>query len=187
MHIIVGLGNPGKRYEHTRHNAGFDVLSVISEKLSWPLRKSMAKALVAEGTYEGERLVLAMPQTFMNLSGESVSALLHWYKVEHSELLVVYDDIDLPLGKLRIRKSGSAGTHNGMRSIIGQLGAEDFPRVRVGIGQPPQGWDLADYVTGPYRDAEERKVQFDAFLRAADASLCWAKQGIEDAMRCYNG
>lgn len=187
MRIIVGLGNPGRRFEHTLHNVGFDVLSVLSQKLEIPLKKKLAKALVGEGSHAGQRLTLAAPQTFMNLSGESVVPLMHWYKAELSDLLVIYDDVDLPLGKLRIRPVGSAGTHNGMRSIIEQLGSQQFARIRVGIGRPPEGWDLADYVLSQYPDAEARKIQFDAFLRAADAALCWTEKGIEDAMRLYNG
>lgn len=187
MKLIVGLGNPGRRYEHTLHNVGFDVLSVLSQKLNIPIKKKLAKALVGEGSYGGERLVLAAPQTFMNLSGESVVPLMQWYKVQPEGLLVIYDDTDLPLGKLRIRTGGSAGTHNGMKSIIGQLGSQQFPRIRVGIGKAPEGWDLADYVLSHYPDAETRKEQFEAFLRAADAALCWCEKGIEDAMRLYNG
>lgn len=187
MRIIVGLGNPGRRFEHTRHNVGFDVISILSEKLSIPVKRKLCKAQVGEGKYGGQRLALAMPQTFMNLSGESVGPLLRWYKAELSDLLVIYDDIDLPPGKLRIRPAGSAGTHNGMRSLIQHLGSGEFARIRVGIGAPPEGWDLADYVTAPYADAVERKTQFEAFLRAADAAMAWVDHGLEDAMRQYNG
>lgn len=187
MHIIVGLGNPGAKYHHTRHNVGFDIVSILSEKLSIPLTKKACKALVGEGMYQGKRIVLAQPQTFMNLSGESVVALWNWYKPETGGLLVAYDDIDLPLGKVRVRSSGSAGTHNGMRSIIGLWGREDFPRIRVGIGPKPEGMDLANFVLMPYIDTEQRKVQFDGLMRGAEAALAWADKDIEAAMRGYNG
>ena len=168
MYIVVGLGNPGRKYEHTRHNVGFDVLEVLSQKYDIPIRKLRCKAAVGEGTIRGERVVLAQPQTFMNLSGESVVELMNWYKAEPEHLIVVYDDVDLPEGRLRFRPSGSAGTHNGMRNIIYLLGRDDFPRLRVGIGRPPEGWDLKDYVLTGYRTPAERQTMFDAFVAAAE-------------------
>ena len=187
MFLIVGLGNPGAKYEHTRHNVGFDVVEVISQKLNLPVNKGKCQALVGEGTYEGQRVVLCRPQTYMNLSGLSVQALMHWYKVPPENLLLIYDDVDLPPGKLRVRPSGGPGTHNGMRSIVGEIGSEAFPRIRVGIGDRPEGWELADWVTSHYASKEERQLAFDAYLLAADAALCFVKEGVEAAMRKFNG
>ena len=186
MLLIVGLGNPGNPYARTRHNVGFDVIDVLSEKTGIAVKKKMSHTLVGEGNYQGERIVLCKPQTFMNDSGRSVVELVNWYKPEPDRLLVIYDDIDLPLGKLRIRKSGSAGTHNGMRSILAQYGRQDFPRMRVGVGAKPEGWDLADWVLSHYATQEEQKTQFDAFMRAADAALMIARDGVEKAMQSYN-
>ncbi len=187
MFLIVGLGNPGSKYEHTRHNVGFDVLEIISQKLSLPISRSKCQALVGEGVYEGRRIALCRPQTYMNLSGTSVQALLHWYKVMPENMLVIYDDVDLLPGKLRVRPSGGPGTHNGMRSIVGEIGSEAFPRIRVGIGDKPEGWELADWVLSHYATKEERQLAFDAYTAAADAALCYVKEGVEAAMRRYNG
>ena len=186
MLIVVGLGNPGREYARTRHNVGFDVLDVLSEKTGIQLTKSAMHGLIGEGFVRGEKLVLVKPQTYMNLSGQCVTELVSWYKQPMDRLLVVYDDIDLPLGKLRLRGSGSAGTHNGMRSIIGLLGAQDFPRLRVGVGSKPEGWELADWVLSHYQTAEERQTQFDAFLQAADVVLEYAQNGLDSAMRLAN-
>ena len=186
MLIVVGLGNPGREYARTRHNVGFDVLDVLSEKTGIQLTKSAMHGLIGEGFVRGEKLVLVKPQTYMNLSGQCVTELVSWYKQPMDRLLVVYDDIDLPLGKLRLRASGSAGTHNGMRSIIGLLGAQDFPRLRVGVGSRPEGWELADWVLSHYQTAEERQTQFDAFLQAADVVLEYAQNGLDGAMRLAN-
>ena len=186
MLIVVGLGNPGREYARTRHNVGFDVLDVLSEKTGIQLTKSAMHGLIGEGFVRGEKLVLVKPQTYMNLSGQCVTELVSWYKQPMDRLLVVYDDIDLPLGKLRLRASGSAGTHNGMRSIIGLLGAQDFPRLRVGVGGRPEGWELADWVLSHYQTAEERQTQFDAFLQAADVVLEYMESGLDSAMRLAN-
>ncbi len=186
MLVIVGLGNPGNQYARTRHNVGFDVVDVLIEKLSAGSPRRMCSALVWETRVDGERVALCKPQTYMNDSGRSVAELVSWYKPDAGRLLIVYDDIDLPLGKLRLRASGSAGTHNGMRSIVAALGRQDFPRLRVGVGAKPEGWDLANWVLSHYQTEEERKVQFDAFLRAADAALIFAREGIEPAMRACN-
>ncbi len=187
MNLIVGLGNPGLKYEHTRHNVGFDVVEVLSQKLNLPVNRMRCQAVVSEGTYEGQRIALCRPQTFMNLSGQSVQALMHWYKVTPENLLVIYDDVDLPPGKLRVRPSGGPGTHNGMRSIVGDIGSEAFARIRVGIGDKPEGWELADWVLSHYATKEERQAAFDAYMLAADAALCFVKEGIEAAMRNFNG
>ena len=179
MYIVVGLGNPGRKYEHTRHNVGFDVLEILSQKYDIPIRKIRCKAVVGEGTIRGERVVLAQPQTFMNLSGESVVQLLNWYKVDPSKLILIYDDVDLPEGKLRFRPSGSAGTHNGMRNIIYLVGKDNFPRIRVGIGRPAPGWDMKDWVLAPYHTPELRKTMFDAYMNAADAVATLIAEGAD--------
>ena len=186
MYLVVGLGNPGPKYQRTRHNTGFCVIEVLSQQLNIPLSKSMCKARLGEGHLGEERIVLAQPQTYMNLSGESVVQLLNWYKCPHSNLIVVYDDIDLPAGSIRVRPKGSAGTHNGMRNIIYLMGADDFPRVRVGIGKPPEGRELMDYVVSGYDSEAERKTAFDAFLRAAEAVKTIVGGDIEAAMRNSN-
>lgn len=185
-YIVVGLGNPEKKYEHTRHNVGFDVLQVLSQKLDIPLNKLRCKALTGEGRIGGESVVLAAPQTYMNLSGQSVVELLRWYKADAKHLIVVYDDVDLPQGRLRVRAGGSAGTHNGMRNIVYLTGRDDFPRVRIGIGKPEPGRDLAAYVLGKY-PPEARQAMFDAFLRAADAVQAIVTDGAEAAMARFNG
>ena len=142
--------------------------------------------MVAEVNIDGKRVVLCQPQTFMNLSGECVIQLLNWYKCPLENLLVIYDDIDLPLAKLRVRKNGSAGTHNGMRSILSHVPGQNFPRIRVGVGAKPQGWDLADWVLSHYQIREEQDAMKDAFTRAADCVEDWIKNGIEHAMQGYN-
>lgn len=181
MYVIVGLGNPGAKYAHTHHNAGFDVVDILSQKHGIALSKSKCKAKVGEGMLAGRRVALCQPQTFMNLSGESVVGLVNWYKPEINQLIVVYDDVDLPFGRLRVRSKGSAGTHNGMKSIIYLLGRDDFPRVRVGIGRPPEMWDLADYVLTGYNTPEERKIAFDAYMKAAEAVEAILGEGVEKA------
>ncbi len=184
--LIVGLGNPGPKYEHSRHNVGFDVLAFLSAKLSCPIRKTKCRALVGECGLGPHRVILAAPQTYMNLSGEAVQALLRWYRVEPARLLVIYDDVDLPPGVLRIRREGSAGTHNGMRSIIGCLGTQNFPRIRVGVGGCPPEYDLADWVLSHYNTKEERQVAYDAYSLAAEAAIAFVETGIESAMLRYN-
>lgn len=184
--IIVGLGNPGTTYAGTRHNAGFDVIDILSNRWNAPLIKKKCKGLLAEVQQGNQRIVLCQPQTFMNLSGECVVELLNWYKASLQDLLVIYDDIDLPLARLRVRKAGSAGTHNGMRSILGQVGAPQFPRIRVGVGAKPEGWDLADWVLSRYAVREEQDAMAEAFNRAADCVEMWLKKGIDEAMQHFN-
>ena len=184
--LIVGLGNPGPKYEHTRHNVGFDVLSLLAGRLGCPVRKLRHRALIGETLVEGQKVVLAAPQTYMNLSGEAVSALMRWYHVQPERLLVIYDDVDLPPGTVRIRKDGSAGTHNGMRNIIQETGLTGFPRIRVGVGDKAEGYELADWVLSHYQTPQERQVAFDAYNQAADAALEFLKNGIESAMEKYN-
>ena len=181
MYVIVGLGNPGRKYSHTRHNVGFDVTEVLAQKYDIPIQRLRCKAVVGEGTIRGQRVALCQPQTFMNLSGESVVQLCNWYKPEDDRLIVVYDDVDLPEGKLRFRPSGSAGTHNGMRNIIYLLGRDDFPRFRVGIGRPAEGWDMKDWVLAGYDTPALRQTMFDAYLAAAGAIAELIEAGVESA------
>ena len=184
MYLIAGLGNPGKQYENTKHNVGFLTIDVLAEKLGIRVSKIKHKALTGEGFISGEKVILVKPQTYMNLSGESIREILSFYKADPERLVVIYDDIDLPMGSLRIRKKGSAGTHNGMKSIIYQIVSEDFPRVRIGIGGERKG-DLADYVISGFRK-EDRKTVEDSILRAADAVICTVEKGIDIAMGEYN-
>ncbi len=186
MYVIVGLGNPGDKYAHTHHNAGFDVVTLLAHRLGLSFSKLKCKARIAEGRLGGERVALALPQTFMNLSGESVVELVNWYKVDMEHLVVIYDDIDLEPGRIRFRAKGSAGTHNGMRSIIYLLGRDDFPRVRVGVGRAPQGWDLVDWVLTGYRTPEERQIAYDSFLDACDVACEYVQAGAEAANRLAN-
>jgi peptidyl-tRNA hydrolase, PTH1 family len=186
MWLIVGLGNPGLQYAHTRHNIGFDTLDTLAGRYSFELRGKRANSLIGEGQIAGQRVALVKPQTFMNLSGQAVSALRSWYKIEPArDLLVIYDDMDLPFGRLRFRERGSAGTHNGMRSIIGQLGGNEFPRLRVGIGQPPGKMDAAAYVLS--RFSKDEQVQLRELLdRSADAVELVLREGLTAAMNRYN-
>lgn len=184
MYVIVGLGNPGRKYEHSRHNVGFDVVEVLSQKCNIPVAKLRCKAIVGEGVICGKRVTLCKPQTYMNLSGESVVQLSNWYKPEHDQLIICYDDTDLPEGKLRFRESGSAGTHNGMKNIVYLLGRDDIPRVRVGIGRPPEEMDLKDYVLTGYNTPELRNIMFEAYIKAADMLIEYIKGGA-DAVRLF--
>ena len=183
MILVVGLGNPGRKYEHTRHNVGFDVVDILAQKNNISLTQLKSKARVGEGVIAGKRVALALPQTFMNLSGESVVGLVNWYKPQADEMIVCYDDVDLPEGKLRFRPNGSAGTHNGMRNILYLLGREDFARIRVGIGRPPEGWDLKDWVLAGYDTRELRETMFRAYMAAADAVEQWISGGVDAARK----
>jgi PTH1 family peptidyl-tRNA hydrolase len=185
MYVIVGLGNYGQKYEHTRHNAGCDCLSILAGRNFIELKKNKFRALIGEGQICGHKAVLAFPLTYMNLSGESVQELARFYKPTKSQLVVLYDDIDLPQGGLRLRKSGSAGTHNGMRSIIGALGYEDFPRVRLGIGRPTPPMELKDYVLGHY-DKTSWEQMFQLYTRGAMAVEELIRNGMDSAMGKFN-
>ena len=186
MLAIVGLGNPGEKYEHTRHNVGYDVISIIAAKLDTPIKKLKFQGTIGETIYKGEKLVLIKPQTYMNLSGLTVQEAMSWYKLEPKDVLILVDDIDLPFGQVRVRAKGGPGTHNGLRHIVQCTGSGDFPRVRVGMGAPPPEWDLADWVLSKFQTEEERKIAYDAYLTAADAALCWAEHGIDVAMNRFN-
>ncbi|MEG0996741.1 MAG: aminoacyl-tRNA hydrolase [Clostridia bacterium] len=186
MYLIVGLGNPGAQYAHTRHNVGFDVLEVLARRLGASISRGKCGALIGECFANGQKTVLALPQTYMNLSGQAVSRLMSWYKVEPEHLLVIYDDIDLAQGAVRIRPNGSAGTHNGMRSIVEELGLESFPRIRVGVGERKPGYELADWVLSRYQLPEEKQAAQAAYEQAAEAALEFIQNGIESAMCKYN-
>ena len=185
MYWIVGLGNPGDKYRYTRHNAGFMALDYFAAAHNISINKIKHKAVVGEGLIGQEKVVLAKPQTYMNLSGESVLELMNWYKEDISRLIVVYDDVDLPVGRIRIRPEGSSGTHNGMKSIIYLLNTDKFPRVRIGIGKQPDYMDLADYVLGKFQD-EEIPLMEEAVKKSALAIEEIIKNGVSSAMNKYN-
>jgi PTH1 family peptidyl-tRNA hydrolase len=186
MWLVVGLGNPGEEYARTRHNIGFQCVKHLADRHGLQFTSKRAQARLAEGTIGGQRVVLARPFTFMNLSGRAVVGLRSWYKLDPAqELLVIYDDLDLPFGKLRLRQRGSAGTHNGMKSIVGLLGTQDFPRLRVGIGSPPPRWDTKSYVLG--RFSKEEEEQLPALCdTVADAVEHVLREGFVAAMNRYN-
>lgn len=186
MYIIVGLGNPGKQYEHTRHNVGFDTIDVLAERYHISVDAKKHRALYGKGIIEGNKVILAKPQTYMNLSGESVRELIDFYKIDETEeLIVIYDDISLDPGQLRLRAKGSAGGHNGIKNIIAHLGGQEFKRVKVGVGEKPKGYDLADYVLSRFPKEEREKV--DAALeRAADAAVKIITDDMAAAMNEYN-
>lgn len=184
MYIIVGLGNPGKKYENTKHNIGFITLDFLAGKNNIKINKIKHKALVGEGIISGRKVLLVKPQTYMNLSGNSVREVMEYYKAEPEQLIVIYDDVDIPMGRLRIRKKGSAGTHNGMKSIIYDLQEDGFPRIRIGIGKEKR-IPLVGYVLGGFAK-EERELMEDAVERAALAVECMLEKGIDAAMSEYN-
>ncbi len=186
MHIIVGLGNPGKQYEHTRHNAGFEVIDRLASNCGIPVEEHRCRALCGKGAIGGRKVLLVKPQTYMNLSGESVRAAMDFYKISPEELIVVYDDVSLDPGQLRIRAGGSAGGHNGVKSIIERLGTQEFPRVRIGTGAKPERMDLADYVLGHFSEAERERME-EAFGEAAEAVGVILTEGIGAAMNRFNG
>jgi PTH1 family peptidyl-tRNA hydrolase len=184
--IIAGLGNPGKKYDNTRHNVGFIAIDILSAKYGIKVNRLKHKALIGDGIIKGKRVLLVKPQTFMNLSGESIYEIVEWYKLPLEKLIVIYDDADLPAGSLRIRPKGSSGTHNGMKSIIYQLQSDEFPRIRIGIGKAPEGWDLADYVLSKI-SADDGKAIGQSIEKATDAAAAIVDLGIEAAMNLYNG
>ena len=185
MHVIAGLGNPGLLYQRTRHNAGYQALERIAEELHIRVTKRGFSGVYGEGVYQGERVVLVKPTTYMNLSGNCIQALLHFYKCPVENLIVLYDDIELPTGSLRIRDKGSAGTHNGMRSIIASLNSEDFPRIRIGVGDREGGKDLKDHVLGR-PGKEEQSALETAFCDAAEAAKRILEGKLAEAQAKYN-
>lgn len=186
MYLIVGLGNPTKQYEKTRHNVGFDVIDELIEREQIAQSGVKSRAMYGKGIISGQKAIVAKPLTFMNLSGEAVGGLVKYYKTDpREELIVIYDDIDLDPGNLRIRKRGSAGGHNGIKNIIEHLGTQEFCRIRVGVGAKPRGWDLADYVLSRF-PKEERALVDDAIDRAVCAVKLILEENIDAAMNMYN-
>ncbi len=185
MKIIAGLGNPGLKYAGSRHNMGFSVLTELSDRYDTSVNRAECKALTGRTIIKGEKVLLAMPQTFMNLSGESVSQLLNYYKCTAEDLIIIYDDIDLDVGNIRIRAKGSAGGHNGMKNIIQMIGTDEFCRIKVGVGHKPEGWDLVDYVLGRFPENELPTIR-DAVKRAASAVEEIIENGITSAMNKYS-
>ena len=186
MYIIAGLGNPTAQYQGTRHNVGFDVIDKLADRYNISVEGRKSRALVGKGIIEGQKVLLVKPQTFMNLSGESIRGLVDYYKIDpETELLVVYDDISLDVGQLRIRKKGSAGGHNGIKNIIAQLDTQVFARIKVGVGEKPKGYDLADYVLGHFSKAE-REMMEDGYENALEAIKLFLNDEIDQAMNLYN-
>ncbi|SHH52704.1 aminoacyl-tRNA hydrolase [Tepidibacter thalassicus] len=186
MFVVVGLGNPGKQYENTRHNVGFNIIDIIAKNNSIDVKKIKHKALIGEGRIGNEKVLLVKPQTYMNLSGQSLLEIYKYYKLDPENIIVIYDDIDLDVGKIRIRKKGSAGTHNGMRSIVNNLKFDNFPRVRIGVSKPEKGQDLASFVLSKFRK-EEVQILNETLDRAALAVETIIKEGIDISMNKYNG
>ncbi|NLM43370.1 MAG: aminoacyl-tRNA hydrolase [Clostridiales bacterium] len=186
MFVVAGLGNPGIKYADTRHNIGFITLDYLAQQLNININKIKHKALVGEGYIGVEKVLLVKPQTYMNLSGESILDVVEYYKIPIENLIVIYDDVDLPKGVLRIRQKGSAGSHNGMKSIIYLLQRDDFPRIRIGIGKQPEYMDLADYVTGKFTK-DEIPIMAEAAKKAAEAVQEIIVKGIASAMNKFNG
>ena len=193
MHVIIGLGNPEESYRHTRHNIGFETINKLSFDFDIPVKKhrrtlrthNKPNVLAGEGIIAGTRVLLAKPQTYMNASGEAVRAVMQFYKLPPSEIIVIYDDTNLPAGDVRVRAQGSAGGHNGMKSIIEQLGTDQFARVRIGIGEKPEGWDLADYVLSRFKK-EEWDAMIEGVTKAGDAVEMILREGFDAAMNKYN-
>lgn len=185
-YLLIGLGNPGREYKDTRHNIGFMMIDVLAERLGARGMKLQSKAIVTSAMYEERKLILAKPQTYMNLSGHSVQGLLHFYKIPHTHLLVAHDDMDIPYGTIRIRPSGGPGGQRGMASTIELLGTKDFPRLRLGIGRPPGRMDPKDYVLQNF-SKDELKILPEVLSRAADAALEFVMNGLNAAMNKFNG
>lgn len=186
MKLIAGLGNPTPQYEGTRHNVGFEVLDRMAEQYRIPLDTAKHKGFYGKGRVEGQQVILLKPMTYMNLSGESVAEAARYFKIAPEDVIVVYDDINLDVGRLRIRPKGSAGGHNGMKNIIAHLGTDVFPRIRVGVGMKPPKMDLAAYVLSRF-SAEEQAVMEAAYDRACQAAVLLLQGQMEQAMNTYNG
>ncbi len=186
MKFIVGLGNPGPKYEQTRHNIGFMVIDELSSRWNIPVTQMKWKGYVGEGTYKGEKVVLLKPLTYMNLSGESVRAMLEWYKTGIEDVVIIYDDIDLDLGKIRLREKGSAGGHNGVKSIIAHTGTDKIKRIKVGVTRPPIGYSVPDYVLSSFAKSENELLD-RTITGAADACEHWIQSTFLLAMSRFNG
>lgn len=185
-YLVAGLGNPGRRFEDNRHNVGFMLLNRLAAKFGSNFGQVESKALVCKVTHQGERVILVKPQTYMNNSGMPVSSLVHFYRVPIENLLVAYDDVDIPFGVLRIRHTGGSAGQKGMLSIIERLGTEDFPRLRIGTGRPPGKKEAADYVLQDF-PADEAELLAETLDRAVEAVLTFVEYGLERAMNHYNG
>jgi len=186
MVLIIGLGNPGAKYAGTRHNIGFSAVTALADACGIDMKTKECKGVTGTGVIEGVKVKLVQPQTFMNLSGECVRALMDFYKVSAEDILVICDEVSLPTGKLRIRAKGSAGGHNGMKNIIAHIGTSDFARLRIGVGEKPEGWDLADHVLAHFPKEEEEAVR-DALKKTVAAVKCFLSDGIAETMNRYNG
>ena len=185
MKLIVGLGNPGKQYDKTRHNIGFEVIDTLSERLGIPLNQSKHKGLYGVGHVRGEKVYLLKPLTYMNLSGESVRAVMDYYDIDLKDLIVIYDDLDLPVGKIRLRQKGSAGGHNGIKSIIAHVGSQEFNRIRVGINRPSDGTSITNYVLGRFT-AEEQEILRDVVVKCSEACESAFDQPFLQVMNQFN-
>lgn len=186
MFVIVGLGNPGKKYENTRHNAGFLMVDALASKYGISVKEKKHKALCGTGVIEGVKVLLVKPETYMNLSGESVGEIMNFYKLDpEEEMLVIYDDISLAPGNIRIRKKGSAGGHNGIKSLIAHTGTQNFMRIKVGVGEKPKDWDLADYVLGHFSE-EDKKELNQATPNVIQAAVLMMQGQADKAMNDYN-
>ena len=185
MYLIAGLGNPTREYDKTRHNVGFSVIDVLADKYNIDVSDRKHKALCGKGIIEGEKVLLLKPQTFMNLSGESIREAVDYYKIDPEEIIVIYDDISLDVGQLRIRKKGSAGGHNGIKSIISHLGHDAFLRIKIGVGEKPRGYDLADYVLGHFEGEDKEKME-EAYEKAVQAVRMALHGDVCEAMNQFN-
>ena len=186
MYLIAGLGNPGKKYEGTKHNMGFDTISYLADKYRIPSSGVSVKGVYGKGRINGQSVILLKPMTYMNLSGESIQEYVHYYKIDpETQLIVIYDDIDLDPGQIRVRKSGSPGSHNGMKNIVQCLGTSKFIRIRIGTGAKPDKWDLADYVLAPF-DKDVRPLVNDAIERAGQAAAMILEGDVDKVMSIFN-
>ena len=185
MYIIVGLGNPGREYENTRHNTGFIAIDKLANKYNIEINKEKHKAIIGTGVIEGEKVILVKPQTFMNLSGEAVREVINFYKEEIKNFIVIFDDIDLPVGTIRIKERGSAGTHNGVKSLVHELGTQEFKRIKVGIGSPNGKMDLVSYVLGKFSNEEFKEIEAST-NKVVNAIEIIIKDGLAKAMNEYN-
>lgn len=186
MVLIAGLGNPGVEYAATRHNIGFDMVTYLSDKYNIPMRNKEGKAIVGKGIIGGQKVMLVQPQTYMNLSGESVRALMDFYKLDIEDFIVIYDDISLPVGQIRIRAKGSAGGHNGIKSIIQHLGTQEFARIKIGVGGKPEGGDLVKHVLGRFTKEEDGMFR-EVFALAEEGLLAMLSDDVASAMNLVNG
>ena len=186
MFLIVGLGNPEKKYDKTRHNIGFDTIDALADKYNISMNEKKHKALCGTGVIDGVKVLLAKPQTYMNLSGDSVAEIVNFYKIDpEEEMIVIFDDISLAPGNIRVRKKGSAGGHNGIKSIIARTGTQNFMRIKVGVGEKPAGWDLADHVLGHF-SREDRALVADAIKDAEAAAVLMMQGQVDKAMNDFN-